>query len=343
LKAAATDGQGNVWLADAPVPEPNDYQCLCETLACATCTGTDIKHIHNKLPWKQDYPGLLGHESVGRVIEVGRRVRAFRKGDMVLRPAAVYPGERLGGFSSMWGGFAEYGLIADAAAMKADNPDAKPNNYTRFQQVVPADLGISPADATMLITLKETASYVAAAGAGLYKSAAILGVGAVALSMCRFAKVFGADPVIVVGRRDDALARARRIGADVTVNTATEDPVAAVKRATGGRGADLILDATGDAAFLKACMAALAPDGKAAPYATYETKDTIRQMIDPARLVAAGTGEDRAHPYLLDATRLGLVNLADYYSHRFPLSRIREGFDMLKRKEAFKIVFEMEK
>ena len=50
MKAGITDGAGKVWLEEVPVPEPNDYQCLCRNLVCATCTGTDRKHIHNQLP-----------------------------------------------------------------------------------------------------------------------------------------------------------------------------------------------------------------------------------------------------------------------------------------------------
>ena len=137
MKAAATDGQGNVWLEEVPIPEPNETQCLCRMLACASCTGTDTKHIHDKLPWAQTYPGLLGHESIGEVIAVGSRVTAFQMGDWVLRPTPVYPGDTYNGFTSMWGGFSEYGLVTDVAALKADEPDATPNNYTRFQLPVP--------------------------------------------------------------------------------------------------------------------------------------------------------------------------------------------------------------
>ena len=118
MKAAITDGKGNVWIDDVPKPEPNDYQCLCRINACATCTGTDQKHINNKLPWDQTYPGILGHESCGVVVQVGDKVRNINVGDRYLRPAAVYPGETLGDYQSMWGGFAEFGLITDVKAAR---------------------------------------------------------------------------------------------------------------------------------------------------------------------------------------------------------------------------------
>ncbi|MBT3375970.1 MAG: zinc-binding dehydrogenase [Lentisphaerae bacterium] len=342
MKAAITDGKGKVWLGDVPTPEPNDYQCLCRHLACASCTGTDLKHINDKLPWAQNYPGLLGHESIGEVISVGKKVTKFKKGDWVLRPAAAYPGETHAGYTSMWGGFAEYGLVTDVPALLADEPDATPNNYTRFQLAVPKELGISPADATTLITLKETASYVASIGVGLYSSVLVLGSGSVGISMLIFTKIFGAYPAIMVGRRDEPLAYAKeRIGADATINCSDTDVIAAVRELTDGKGVDRIIDTTGSAEFLNDCLPCLTEEGKAAAYATYDRTKTVGATVDQDRLITGRTGEDDAHQYLLDAVKLGLLDLSAFYSHKMPFEKISEGFDMLARKEAFKVVFEM--
>jgi len=343
MRAAITDGRGKVWIGDVPKPEPNPYQCLCRILACATCTGTDTKHIHDKLPWKQTYPGILGHESIGEVIAVGDKVKAYALGDWVLRPAAVYPGESLGGFSSMWGGFAEYGLVTDAAALKADSPAASANNYTRFQLVVPRDLGVSPADWTMIVTLKETASYAASLGVTLNTRVAVLGAGSVGIAMMRFAKVLGATPLIGVARRDEPLAYACDVvGADAVVNVSREDPVARLRELTGGLGPDLIIDTSGDPAFVARCVPALSEQGKVAGYATYPRGDALANHLPGARVATGRTGEDSAHAYMIDAVRLGLVTLRDYYTEAMPLSRIAEGFALLEGKRAMKIVFGME-
>jgi threonine dehydrogenase-like Zn-dependent dehydrogenase len=343
MRAAITDGQGKVWVGEVPKPEPGPYQCLCRTLACATCTGTDSKHIHDKLPWKQTYPGILGHESIGQVVAVGAKVTAYALGDWVLRPAAVYPGETLGGFSSMWGGFAEYGLVTDAAAVRADTPDAAVNNYTRFQLVVPHDLGVSPADWTMIVTLKETASYVASLGVTLNSRVAVLGAGSVGIAMLRFAKVFGATPLLAVARRDEQLAYARDVvGADAVVNVRDADPVPRLRELSGANGLDLIIDTSGDPGFVARCLPALGERGKVAGYATYPRGDALANHVPADRVATGRTGEDSAHDYLIDAVRLGLVNLRDYYTEVLPLSQVAEGFARLESKRAMKIVFEME-
>lgn len=341
MKAAITDGKGNVWVDEVPMPEPNEYQCLCKVNACATCTGTDQKHINNKLPWDQEYPGILGHESFGTVVEVGSKVKNIKKGERYLRPAAVYPGETLGDYSSMWGGFAEYGLVTDVKTLKEECPDAEINNYTRFQQKLPDDCNISAADATSLITLKEAASYVSSAGISLYKSVLILGAGSVGISMLRFAKVFGGYPVIMVARRDEQLAYTNKIGADFTINVQQEDMTTKVKELTEGKGVDFIIETTGNIAILEESLSCLSAEGKVAPYATYEKGKNAAEIVGESRLAPAATGEDIIHQYMLDAVRLSLVDLSDFYSHKLPLSQIKEGFEMIKTKEAFKIVFEM--
>jgi threonine dehydrogenase-like Zn-dependent dehydrogenase len=341
MKAAVTDGKGNVWIDEVPMPELNEYQCLCKINACATCTGTDQKHINNKLPWDQEYPGLLGHESCGVVVEIGSKVRNIKVGDRYLRPAAVYPGETLGDFSSMWGGFAEYGKVTDVKAATEDCPDIELNPYTQFQQKLPADLNISDTDATSIITLKECASYVATSGIGVYKSLLLLGAGSVGISMLRFAKIFGAHPVIVVARRDEQLEYATKIGADFTINTQKEDVVARVSELTEGKGVDFILDTTGSIECLTQSLPALSPDGKVAPYATYEKGKDVPEMLGEDKLAPGATGEHLIHDYMLSAVRLSLLDLSDFYSHTLPFSQIKEGFEMLKSKEAFKIVFEI--
>jgi threonine dehydrogenase-like Zn-dependent dehydrogenase len=343
MKAAITDGRGKVWIDEVPRPEPDAYQCLCRMLACATCTGTDTKHIHDKLPWAQTYPGILGHESIGEVIAVGAKVKAYKQGDWVLRPAAVYPGQTLGGFSSMWGGFAEYGLVTDALAWCADHPACGVSHYARFQLVVPRDLGVRAADWSMIITLKETAGYVSSLGVKLNTRVAVLGAGSVGIAMLRFAKVFGATPLIVVARRAEPLDYARQVvGANAVVNVSREDPAMRLRELSGGRGLDLIIDTSGDADLVARCIPALHDQGKVAGYATYPRGDALESHIPADRVANGATGEEAAHDFMIDAVRLGLVNLRDYYTETLPLSRIAEGFARLESKQAMKLVFEME-
>lgn len=345
MKAAVTDGKGSIALHDVPVPEPGQYQCLCKILACATCTGTDHKIINNALPWKMEYPAVLGHESFGRVVKTGKKVRCIKEGDLFLRPAAIYPGEKRNDLYSAWGGFAEYGLITDVRALKEDTPDAQPNGYTVFQQQIPVGLTISPADATMLIMLKETASFLMTLGVTLNDPVAILGSGAVAMAYCRFAKILGAFPVIVVGRRDKPAEIMKKAGADAYVNNAREDMAARIRQLTDGRGVKYVVDTTGDLGLITAAAGILAEKGTIAPYATSPSFTyMVERMKGPGcwNFLFIGPDEPRANQYVLDGVRLKFVQPDLFYSHRMPFADIKKGFDLIDRKQAYKIVFEME-
>ena len=122
MKGAVTDGKGNIWIQDVPKPVIGDYECLCKIDCCATCTGTDMMSINGTISWAQQdrYPALIGHESVGVVIETGKKVRNIKAGDRFLRPAAWYPGEYKEGLFSMMGGYAQYGIVTDTEALLQD-------------------------------------------------------------------------------------------------------------------------------------------------------------------------------------------------------------------------------
>jgi threonine dehydrogenase-like Zn-dependent dehydrogenase len=169
---------------------------------------------------------------------------------------------------------------------------------------------------------------------------AVLGAGSVAMSMCFFARLAGAYPLIVVGRRDDSLERMRRFGADVLINNAREDAAAAVRKATGGRGVDRIIDTTGAARLVAGSFGLLSAEGTVGPYATYDLPEEMKGL-DQSRIGAYQTGEVPAHEYMMDLARMGLLPLRSFYSHRMPFAKITEGFRMLAQKQAFKIVFDM--
>jgi len=344
MKVIVAQGQGQLQFADVSVPEPNDYQCLCKILACATCSGTDRKIVAGTLPWPEIYPGILGHESVGRVVQVGRCVRHVSEGDLVLRPTAVYPGEKLGGYTSLWGGFAEYGLITDLQSLREDRPEVNHNNYCIYQQMIPSDIEISAADATILITLKEVASSVANARVAFHTSLVILGTGPVAMGMCFFARLFGAYPIIVIGRRDEPLVSVKKLGADFAINSRSEDVFAEVKTITNGKGVEVVIDTTGDSDLLQNAARFLALNGKVVPYATGTSFEyRMDRQRGPAQwdLIFSGPSEELAHEYIMDLLHMKFLPLSAFYSDRMPFDQFVPGFEMLKQRKASKIVFEM--
>jgi len=340
MKAAVTDGKGNIFFEDIPKPQiQNDYQCLCKINASATCTGTDIKLIDGTLGFGE-YPNLFGHESVGTVIECGSKVRNFQLNDFALRPCAVYPGEKLAGFNSFAAGYTEYGLVTDRKAYLEDNLGAELNSYIQFQQRVPRLPGLTAVDLSMFITLKETASVVSlGTKCSIGKRVLVLGAGTVGLSMAHFSRIFGADIVAVGARRTEALQYAMDIKCCDNVVDFTADWMKQA-RTISPDGFDIIIDGTGVGDITIKAGALLNEDGKLYLYSTSKDKSRVTETLGEEKIGDISKHEEYANTFLINAVELGLINLKHFYSHVMPLEKIVEGFEIIKSKKALKVVFE---
>jgi len=334
MRAAIVEAPGHLAIRRVPDQEIGPYQALVRTEACSICNATDTKILHGQLPFvgRDQYPGLLGHESTGTVVEVGPKVRQFQVGDRVLRVWATAPG-----YHSFWGGFAELGLVTDRAAAQADGIEPLPGPFHAGMQVVPAE--IEPGAATQLITLKETLSYLRRCGTAPGRSLLIMGTGPVGLAMCYLARqALGLAPILVLGRREAALERARSFGAEVTVNIQSEDAAAAIRRVVP-RGVDVAIDAVGHADLLRLGLSVLAEGGRLGSYgiqaAEAEPLDGLR--ADP-RVYPPSCDESEVHDELLAWVRQGTIDPGRFVTHRLPLERLAEGFELIEARAAVKVV-----
>ncbi|MFD0311968.1 NADPH:quinone oxidoreductase family protein [Streptomyces sp. NPDC127119] len=197
-------------LAEVERPVPGDGQVLLKVRA-ANINFPDVLMCRGQYQVRPPMPYTPGVEICGET-EDGRRV--------VANPALPY------------GGFAEY-AVADAAAL------------------LPAPEALDDAEAAALHIGYQTGWFGLhrrarlEAGETLLVHAAAGGVGSAAVQL---GKAAGATVIGVVGGADKA-AVARELGCDVVVDRRAEDVVAAVKAATGGRGADVVYDPVGGDAY----------------------------------------------------------------------------------------------
>ena len=331
MLAAVVEEPGRLAVRAVPMPVIDETECLVQILAC---NSTDRKLLDGHFRYKgpEAYPGILGHEAVGQVIECGSAVESFQVGDLVLRPGASYAAGE--GPTSMYGGLAQYGKVKDPR-----------HGGGRMQQLVPPDM--DPVDATMLVTLKETLSWLQRWRVAPGESIVVLGSGPVGLSFAWFARLLGCHPVLVLGRRDEPLQRALDMGVDGVINTTRDDPRQVVNQWTDGRGADRVIEAIGDEAALPLGLSLLGPQGRLGVYgiaATRAAGDMERRAVDIAlarnewALEFLNPQEWAPHEHLLWLVKQGIVRLRDWYTHVVPLEQTQRGFDLLASREAFKVV-----
>jgi L-iditol 2-dehydrogenase len=338
VKALVIPRPGALEVRDVPEPSMGPYDARCEMLYGATCTGTDLALIDGR--FHADviaYPAVLGHESVGRVLAVGAKVRAFRPGDLVTR---VYT-RPTGGLSLCWGGMCEFGLACDYRAMRLDGlPRAQWDKY-RINLVIPEGI-IDPMGATMMITWRENLSFVNRLGVGPGARALISGSGANGLSIAAFCALKGAETVVVGSgaRRDAALA----LGVAGYADYRDAEAVAAL--AAGGRAFDFLIDATGRRHSLDPFLPALRDGGTASVYGMDDlTSYAVNPMLGPAswRFRAAVYDEAETHEEvvgLLRADRLDPYTLLDR-SRVYTWADAPDAYEAVRAKRAVKALISL--
>jgi NADPH:quinone reductase-like Zn-dependent oxidoreductase len=213
---------------DAPDPAPGPGEVLIG-LKAASLNHLDI-WLRRGLP-SAPKPRILGADGAGVVVGIGEGVDRFAEGDAVVINPGLDEGARIVGEHMD-------GTHAELIALPAD-------------YVYPLPAGLSFEEAASFPLVFETAYRMLATRAGLVAGEWVFvwGIGGgVATAALQVGKALGAR-VIVTSSSDETLARALELGADAGVTHANADVVAAVRAATGGRGADVVVEHVGEATW----------------------------------------------------------------------------------------------
>lgn len=336
MRGLITDGKGNIQLVnDIPLPKISDYTAIVKTLACGICNGTDTKLVDGHLHGHDTYPAILGHESVGEIVELGKRVRNLHCGDRILRTKVIDTGN----YASLYGGFTEYGLAFDYKAMVEDGVPVDQDLIS--QQIVPPT--IDPAEAVMLITLKEVCS--AWHRLGFYAGArvAVAGDGPVGIALGHLAKLMGASFVAICGHHTDRLERAAKWGADLIANTRCANFEEELKKRCDSL--DFFVDGVGRCELISQGLALIKNEGVIGLYGIgIETNKSVRWYAGPynwklqAVQFPIATLEAEVHDQVLDYVQSGKLILQDYVTHVYPVEEYKTAFDMVLARKGMKVV-----
>ena len=235
-----TRGPGLVYRTDLPIPRINDDEVLIKVHVTAVC-GSDV-HIYDWDEWtarRMTPPTIVGHETAGDVVEVGRNVTSVKVGDRVSVETRVPCNDCFfcrNGMKEICknvelfgvtinGAFAEYAKVRADAVFKLDDEIT----YEMACMFEPMGAGVHGVEAAQVDG----------------KTVLISGCGPIGLTAITAAKVFGAVKVIACDLLDEKLKIAKEMGADVILNSGSCDLVEEVKRLTDGLGADAVVDITG--------------------------------------------------------------------------------------------------
>ncbi|WP_297747409.1 zinc-binding dehydrogenase [uncultured Tessaracoccus sp.] len=318
MQSLVVQPDGTLELWDVDVPKPQPWQALVQIISGGVC-GTDNTLVHQcfKGVDPDQYPLVIGHESVGRVVEVGDQVVSYQVGDVVMLPVVGEPVANDQVLGSAWGAFSEYGLVDDAAVPGAAE-------VAPAQSIVPAD--IDPVLAPVMVTLREVLSSIQVSGLPLDAPLCVYGSGPVAMTFTKLLKLLGAEDVTVVVRSQAKAELMSSFGADRCIDTSVEDLAEAIRTATPD-GLGGVVDAVGKPEIINEALGlirdrgvvfaygvpksnAMQLDWSAAPY-----NWTLKFQQMPRK-----DEEGACHEQVIQWIREGRLQLEDFVSAVVPIA-----------------------
>jgi alcohol dehydrogenase len=333
MKAVAFRRPGVVEIEERKKPVPRAGQAVIRITTTTIC-GTDVHIVKGEYPVK---PGLvLGHEPVGVIEALGEGLEdEYAVGQRVVVGAITPCGQcfyclngvhsqchgALGGWrfgNTIDGAWAEYLLVPDARANLALIPD-----------------GLSDEEVVLVTDIFSTGLSGAESGnVRVGDSVAVFAQGPIGLCATLGARLRGAALIIGVDSVPARLDMARRFGANVVINYKEQDPIAAIKALTEGRGADVTIEALGQQLTFENALRATRPGGTLSSLGVYSGK-----VVAPYEAFYAGLGDQKIVTTLCPGGKERMrrlmamvaarrVDLSPLVTHHFALDDIHDALEL---------------
>jgi alcohol dehydrogenase len=340
MKAAVFVEPGRIELRERPVPEIGAGEALVKVTTTTIC-GTDVHILKGEYPVK---PGLIiGHEPVGVIVKLGAGVSGYEVGQRVIVGAITPCGQCHGcleGDLSQCGSATEQGFARALGGWRFGNTiDGCQAEYVRvpFAQANLTPVPDHLTDEQVLMCPDIMSTGFAGAESGHIRigdTVVVFAQGPIGLCATAGAKLMGATQIITVDGIPERLEMSRRLGADVVINYRKTDPVEAIRELTGGRGADVAIEALGTQQTFESALRAIRPGGVLSSLGVYSGKLTL-----PLDAFAAGLGDHKVVTSLcpggkarmrrlLSVVGSGRVDLRPLVTHRYSLDDIVAAYDL---------------
>jgi alcohol dehydrogenase len=341
MKALVYGGPGQRSWTDVPDPTITDPRDAVIRVDTVTICGTDLHILGGDVPAVQ--PGrILGHEAVGTVTEIGTGVAGLRPGDRVLASCISSCGvcqycrrqsygQCLGG-----GGWILGHLVDGVQAEYARIPFADLSTY-RLPATVSDEAAVLLAD--ILPTSYEVGVLNGRVRPG--DTVVVVGVGPIGLAAILTARLFSPSQIIAVDQADSRLQAAKQFGADQAVQP--EEALDVVRAATGGLGADVVMEAAGVPSTFELCTTLVRAGGHVANIGVHGKPATLHLEDLWIRNITITTGlvDTYSTPTLLTMLGAEQLDVGHMITHRFELSDFMSAYDVFAapgRTGALKVV-----
>jgi len=341
MKAVTFQAPGEVRVDERPEPEPVERDDAVVRVEATGVCGSDLHIYHGRVSIEPGF--ILGHEFVGTVITAGDGVTEVAEGDRVLGCYCSACGNcffcRRGDYHKcdegrVFGHGKTLGSLQGAQAEQVLVPHA---NLTLRR--VPE--GMSD-DAALFAGDVMGTGYHAVAQAGIEAgdTVAVLGLGPVGLCAVQAARAAGASRVMAIDTVEDRLRVAEALGAH-PLHLTEDDPRAAVKALTDGRGVDVAVDAVGHPDALELACRLARKAGNVSAIGVYAERIPVHMGIIWIKALTLTTGHANVIGHVdrvLSMMAAGVLDPTPLVSRHMALEDAEEAYAIYDRREALKIV-----
>lgn len=338
MRAVLLPGDKRVVVEDLPTPTPEGDQVLVKTAASAICRSDMSIYYGNPIVGSGSQELIVpGHEAAGVVVAVGPNVTGVTVGDRVAGylaiadPNSEYGAKGLPMLDPDWKcfGFDVHGGDAEYFVLPERNCLPLPGGISFKAGAVLTD---------MVGTQYSTQKRLGVSGR---HTVAVVGLGPMGAAAILVAKGLGAR-VLAIDVLDARLEQALELGADATINSATADAVAAVRELTGGGGADIVIECSGNpkgqntALDAAARLGSVAFVGESRATEINPSDQIIRKLLTVIGGWYFGRGEwDEIVRFVQERS----IPVEKLISHEYSIEDAEQAFAAFDRRETEKAVF----
>jgi threonine 3-dehydrogenase len=332
-----------LWLEEVPEPEIGINDVLIQVLRTGIC-GTDV-HIYNWDNWAQrtiPVPMVVGHEFVGRIVEVGANVHDFHAGDIVSGEGHVVCGrcrnclagrrhlckDTKGIGVNRPGAFAEY-LALPQTNVWVHESSREPEHHTISR------------DVQAIFDPFGNAVHTALSFDVLGEDVLITGAGPIGVMAAAVARHAGARFVVVTDVNPFRLELAKKMGATLAIDVRSESIADAQQRLGMKEGFDIGLEMSGNAAAFRDMLANMCHGGKIAMLGIPEKEIAIdwNTVVFNMLTIKGIYGREMYETwYKMTVMLQSGLDISPVITHRFHFTEFQQGFDVMRSGQSGKVI-----
>lgn len=339
VKAVFVKEENGVSVKDILMPEIGDGDLLVKMRACGLC-GSDLEKVYG------NYGVIskrLGHEPAGEIIAVGKNVKELMVGER------VFVHHHVPCYSCHYCIHEDYTMCTQYQKSNLEPCGLAeiflvPEHNVSKGGIIRLTDDISFEEAAMIEPLACCIRAINKSGLRNGDDVVVIGVGPAGIMHVMLAKIFGAGRIYAVDINDFRLNFAKNVGANLTINSSKQDPAKIIRDSTSGRGADIVIVATGNINALLQSMDIVRSGGRVVVFGvpskgTNITFDINHLFANEIRIIPSLAASEKETKQAFDLIATKRIDIGSIITHRFTLDKAVDAIRCAhEAKDAMKVV-----